>query len=970
MSAIYLRLLGQPSLEGPSGNTPLQATKPNALACYLAAQAGKMIPRSRIVSTFWEELPEADGRRTLTTTLGRLRRTHPEWPILSAGELLGWAPHPNMMVDTTRLAELARETESPPDLARAALAEPLWRGPFLLDFYLPDAPAFDQWLYTQRAHWEEQFLNLLHRLIAADAKVGRWERVAVHARQALSVNPLQERFHRLLMEALSRSGDRPAALAQFTSLQQHLLEELGVEPDRQTLRLREAILANALGNDEGQATSHEPLHRLPQPQSAQVSSLAQFRHLPAPSTTFIGRQADVAAVKQSFTRSRLLTLIGTGGVGKTRLSLQAASELLPARADGVRFVELATLADPELVPAIVASAFGLSEQPDRTPLDVLMAHLQEKQVLLVLDNCEHLIEACALLAEILLRSCAQLWILVTSREALGIAGEVVLPVAPFPESDAVALFVERATAVFPCFAPTGHEKDAIARICRQLDGIPLAIELAAVMVNVLSVDEIDARLSDRFALLNGGSRTAQDRHRTLRGAVDWSYDLLTAAERALLRRLSVFAGGFTLSAAEAICAGREIRAGQVLTDLRQLVAKSLVIAEERDGERRFRLLETIRQYGLERLHEVDEWNATCARHFDWFASLAAEAAAKEFGPERVASYAWFDREQENLRAALDWNHAVGAPRAKAVALAWSLAHYWHGRGYLREGRERVAQLLESAGTEPMVDAEAYTLSGYLATMHSAFDEVVAPAEQGLALWRELGNERGVARSLMCLGLAAYHTGDLDRAVTLLEETVLLGRRVNANPEIRYFLFFLAEAVAAQGDRQRARLLHEECVAISRATGGVLVATPLMRLARLAALEGDWEQAAARELEYLSLMDTTFNHGIAMAFDEVCLIAVGRGLMERAAWIGGAADSIRRSVDGPEVPEGAPSGTRLIIRSNGITFNRGRRTDVTEALARARGALGESRFAQLWSQGAGLSPEAALARAFDESIASP
>lgn len=946
MASMHLRLLGRPILDGPTISIPLQPTKPHALGCYLAAQAGRMIPRPRIIATFWEDLHEADGRRALTTTLGRLRQTLPLWPIRSQGDLLGWDLSAGIGVDLTEIVRL--------DPARVG---ELWRGPFLEDFELKDAPTFDQWVQEQRQYWEEQALRALHHLVVAESAQGAWASVAAHARQALRINPLQEQFHRALMEALCRAGDRAAALAQYDAVTQRLHIDLGVEPDVQTKELRDAIRSNNLAHDVAAAS---------QPRVTLGSSQSQPHHLPAPATRFVGRQADIAKVKAKFSATRLVSLTGTGGVGKSRLALQAATDLLAARTDGVWWVELAELTKPEQVPAAVALAFGLQEQPDRLPLHALVAHLRSRHVLLVLDNCEHLIEACAALADTLLQACPQVWILATSREPLGIAGEVVWSVPPLGSADAITLFSERAAASLPGFTPTTRDTATIARICRGVDGIALGIELVAGLVTVLTVGEIDARLRDRFALLNLGRRAAQDRQKTLRHAIDWSYDLLSDAERTLLRRLAVFAGGFTLEAAESVCAGPDLLVDQVLARLRQLVDKSLVVAEKDGDGRRFRLLEAIRQYGLERLQEAAEVQATCARHSAWYTRSAFEAAAKQFSRERMISYAWFDRELDNLRAALDWGCVVPGALAGTVGLTWALVHYWDGRGILREGREWAARLsaLTQEYGDPALQASVATLSAYLALMHGDFAAATAPAERGLLLWHTLGNQQGIARCRMCMGLVALHAGDPKQAVKYLEEAVTLGRAENAESDLGFFLYFLAEAVAAQGDIERARGLHEEVVTRRRADGSVMLATPLMRLARLAWLEGDHVRAAALERESLSLYDPSFKLGVALVLDEVCIMAAGRGHMERAACAGGAADAIRRSLEGREDAQDRITPNPTII-STGITVQRGLRADVAAALAEARSRLGEQPFLQAWHLGQSFGPEEALAYAQSE-----
>ncbi len=405
-------------------------------------------------------------------------------------------------------------------------------------------------------------------------------------------------------------------------------------------------------------------------------------NLPRQLTSFIGRERETAEIKRQFTTTYLLTLTGTGGSGKTRLGLQVAADVIDEFPDGVWWVDLAALADPPLVPQTVASTLSLREQPGRPLIETLLEHLQPRTLLLVLDNCEHLLFACAQLVDALLRGCPHFKTLVTSREGLGIAGETLYPVpslstpdpqrVPPPEQlahyEAVQLFTERAMAIQPTFRVTQRNAEAVAQVCRRLDGIPLAVELAAARVKVLPVDQIASRLDDQFRLLTGGSRMALPRHQTLRAAMDWSHNLLSDPERTMLRRLSVFAGGWTLEAAEAVCMGEGVEATDPLDLMTRLVDKSLVIAEARDGQGRYRLLETVRQYSRDRLLESGEAEVVRKRHRDFFLALGESAETHRGGPNQVM---WLDRleaEHDNLRAALEWSLGGGDAEA-ALRLA-------------------------------------------------------------------------------------------------------------------------------------------------------------------------------------------------------------------------------------------------------------------------------------------------------------
>src|SRR5829696_2809070 len=453
-------------------------------------------------------------------------------------------------------------------------------------------------------------------------------------------------------------------------------------------------------------------------------------NLPLELSSFVGREKELAEVKRLLENNRLLTLTGSGGCGKTRLALAVASELVEAFEDGVWLVDLAPLADPALVPQAVASTLGVREQSGRILTEILYAYLRSKKVLLVLDNCEHLIEACAKLSEVLLRSCPQLRVLATSREALGITGEVTwlvpsltlpdlrhLPAfESLPRYESARLFLERTAAVKPTFVLTEQNAGAVAQICYRLDGIPLAIELAAARTKVLSVEQVADRLDDTFKLLSAGGRTAVPRQRTLHATMDWSHELLPEEERTLFRRLSVFAGGFTLEAVESVCAGEDLTRDEVLELLSHLVDKSLVMVREESGEARYRLLETVRQYGWEKLSESGEEEQVRERHAGHYLTLAEEAEPELKGEGQVAWLKRFEREHDNLRAAMRWLLDRGESE-KAVRLGWALWLFWWIRGHFAEGRRSMERALTTGGSAampPSARAKALFVAGTMA----------------------------------------------------------------------------------------------------------------------------------------------------------------------------------------------------------------------------------------------------------------
>jgi predicted ATPase/class 3 adenylate cyclase/Tfp pilus assembly protein PilF len=601
-----------------------------------------------------------------------------------------------------------------------------------------------------------------------------------------------------------------------------------------------------------------------------LRSLAAFAHnLPAQLTSFIGREAEMAEVKQFLATTRLLTLSGSGGCGKTRLALQVAADLLEEYPDGVWLVELAPLADPTLVPQTVASALGVREEPGRPLTATLGDYLRPKQVLLVLDNCEHLLAACAQLAESLLRACLKLRILASSREGLGIGGEQTYrvpslslpdtrhlpPLEGLQEFEAVQLFADRARLSQATFAVTQVNAPAVVQVCERLDGIPLAIELAAARVKALPVEKLNERLDNMFRLLTGGSRTALPRQQTLRALIDWSYDLLSEPERALMRRLSAFAAGWTLEAAEAVCVGEGVEEWEVLDLLTSLVEKSLVLYEEREGEGRYRLLETVRQYARDRLLEAGEAAGVRGRHRDWCLELAERAEPHLCaGAEQAAWLNRLEREHDNLRASLAWCQEVEESAEAGLRLAGALNRFWYKRGRLAEGMQWLTSAL-AAGSRASVAVRGKALGGamFIANTDQSASLAALSAE-GLTLGREAGDKWLTGHSLLGMGWAANNRGDHTEAAALFEEGLPLAREAGDPWLITILLQNLAIAAQFRGDVELARALHQEALHRYRKaedTGGT--AAQHLNLGGLAWGQGDYDQSRALFSEALALL---------------------------------------------------------------------------------------------------------------------
>jgi non-specific serine/threonine protein kinase len=596
-----------------------------------------------------------------------------------------------------------------------------------------------------------------------------------------------------------------------------------------------------------------------------------------------------------------VTLVGAGGCGKTRLAIQVAGELITDYPDGVWLVELGALSDPALIVQKAASVLDLDEETDRPLLEMLTDYLRAKNLLLVLDNCEHLVSACAQLAEKLLQACPNLWILATSRETLGIAGESafgvpslsvpdpgrLLPVGAGgnPASDllpyeGVRLFVERALAVQPNFKLTNANAPAVAQICFRLDGIPLAIELAAARVKALSVEQIAARLDDRFRLLTGGSRTALPRHQTLQALIDWSYELLPEAERVLLRRLSVFAGGWTLEATEAVCGGDGIQADDVLDLLTRLVDKSLVLVEERNGEARYRMLDTIQQYAREKALGSGDAARVRARHLDFFVRLANEAESRLRSAEQLAWLNRLEAEHDNLRTAMGWIQGSSEATEPGLRLAGALFWFWLLRGHANEGRRWLEAMLLLAGGSGRNQAYARALwaAGFLAVGQG--DIVVGRSRLGesLALFRELGDQEGTADSLLGLGRAAYFQGDYGAARSLFEDSLSISRAAGYQWGSAQALYRLGMVNLIQGDYTPARPHFEESVGKFRDLGDRWgLSYSLSALGEEALRRGDYAIAQSVLEESLGIFqELGSKSGIAMSLSELGWLALSQG----------------------------------------------------------------------------------------------
>jgi predicted ATPase/DNA-binding SARP family transcriptional activator len=829
--------------------------KAASLVKLLALAPGHRLHREQAMDALWPDLGHDAARSNLRKALHFARHTldpsatpatHPY--LQARGDLVLLASPRGLWIDVDAFKEAVSAARSAPGSDTYRRATALYIGDLLPE------DLYEEWAITARDELRNTYLLLLAEAARYYEASGDLNAGIESLRRSLDLEPLNEDTYAGLMRLHALRGEQDLALRMYRQLHDALCRELDIEPREATQRLHREIESGRFPP----AGKVEPIARSPR----------RRHNLPTQLTSFVGRRHEMAEVERLLISARLLTLTGAGGSGKTRLALEGASGQLGNYPDGVWFVELAGLSDAALVPQAVASALGMRVEPGHPPLDTLSEYLQARRLLFVLDNCEHLIGACAELSEKLLHACPGLKILATSREALNIRGETTWLVPPLSLPDphdiaspgeallsnparyeSLQLFAERAVSASPSFKLDSHNAATVAQICHRLDGIPLAIELAAARVRVLSADQIAERLDDSFLLLTGGSRTDLPRHQTLRAAVDWSYDLLTAMERALFARLSVFAGGFTLDAAEAVCAGDPIEQHVILDELSHLVDKSLVVVTapgrgpdtREPGRVRYRLLETLRQYGRERLAERGEDADLLGRHAHYYASLCATSEPKLSGRDQVE---WMDRlndEIDNLRAALDWCRAHD-PQS-GMLLAGSSMRMWEAKGYLTEGRRWLDSLLALGPSRTILRAKALHAAGNFASRDGENALAARLLEESLAIYTEVGDQVGIALVLERLGVATQALGDSDLGLSYLERSISLLRQIGYKGGLGWALGSMGMHARIVGDYDRAREALSEGLELTRESGDWHAAGYTMNhLGQLARVQGDYDTA--------------------------------------------------------------------------------------------------------------------------------
>jgi predicted ATPase/DNA-binding SARP family transcriptional activator/DNA-binding CsgD family transcriptional regulator len=968
--------------------------KAAALLKLLGLAPGHRMHRDEAMEALW---PDADGkaasnslrvalhaaRKALDPTAGSLYLASEEESLVlcSGGEV--WVD-----VDAFEGAVATARRSRDPAACRAALE--LYPGELLPD------DRYEDWVETRRQELRGSFLSVLIELAGLYEERGDYGRGVETLRSYLSVEPAGEEAHAHLMRLHAYSGRRQEALSQYEQLARVLSDRFGTEPDVTTRRLRDEIAA-------GGFPSTPPL---PGDYRQEGASNLGRHNLPPPRTSFVGREREMIEVKRSLSTTQLLTLTGAGGSGKTRLAIEVSRDLAGSYADGVWLIELAPLSDPELVPQAVAGALGAQEQPGRPLLETLLDTLGNKEMLLLLDNCEHLIDAMARLATDLLHSCPRTRMLATSRERLGVIGELTWPVpslsapgaeeAPTVEEiegyESARLFVDRASMGHPGFELTPENALAVAQVCARLEGMPLAIELAAARIGMLSVGQISERLDHSLNVLTRSGRTANHRHRTLRATLDWSYGLLGEPEQALLGKLSAFAGGFTLEAAESVGAGGGIEVAEVLELITILAEKSLVVAEESWAQgARYRLLEPVRQYAGEKLAASGDAEAVRSRHAEFFLALAEEAEPQLKGPHQVE---WLDRletEHDNLRAALSW--ALGRETDLGARMAGALCLFWYTRGYLSEGRSYLEAVVSLDALPPTVRARVLDGLGWIAEPQGDYERARAAYEESLKLYRRTDDKRGVANALGDLGSLVLDRGDYEQATSLLEESLLSHRELGRGEDIIGILDSLGVLASAKGDPERSISYFSEALVLSRGSGNVRrTAVSLGNLGLTMLVHGDPAQATVVLDESLVLFrEIGDNSNIAIGLMHAALAALAQGdygrvrvlseeslqLLQRAGDRQHIADCLKIMAGGAGVRGRAHRAARLwgaaevLHEEIGVPLQPEYLQLLKPYIAAARRSLGEVAWRAALAEGRAMTPERAIGYALSpEEPASP
>lgn len=994
MSELIFSFLGPFQLSHPQiGEITITKRKALALLTYLVIEVDHPHTRESLLGLLWPEHSTAAAQNNLRVTCSQLQKYLEKaqadaQPYLISTRLdLQFNPLSRYKLDVTlfrNLIEACRTHAHPGQsqecaecAARLAQAVKLVRRPFLDDFSIPGCPAFDDWLFFQRERLHLQITTALEQLADFHERTGNAEEAETYVRRLLEFDPLREHAHRQLMRLLADAGQRSAALAQYETCRRLLADELGVSPAPETTLLAEQIrmLASAQNNS--------PTHNLP------------------PSfSRFIGREQEKGRIEDLLATqgTRVVTLTGPGGVGKTRLALQTAHHVVNHFPNGVWLVELAGISNALSVPIAIAAALGILPDAGRPPENTLEDYLRDKSLLLILDNCEQLIESCAQLVNAFSNAAPGLVVLVTSRIPLHVAGEHVVRLGSLStpqlkafetistfdalQHDAIQLFASRASHALMSFFITDSNATAVAQICHQLDGMPLAIELAAARVSFFPVEEIAKRLDQRFRWRNAHAAGKLSRQQTLWAMIDWSYDLLDDQARDLFKRLSVFAGGWDLDAAEAICSEQEL----CVEPLGQLVDQSLVVFGYDPENRRYRMHETIRQFAQEQLHGSEQEADTLELHARYYAELVARAAENRTGqpfPERLRTVV---DDHDNLRLAFEWLAMHDSEQTLTlVAQLGTKLNFWELGGFFQEGRHWIQRALEA--TQGLVSSQRARALLAAADLSSAITDfeyglqcawqaqqlfqqlgdrpgeidaqlkycnlaglagkdtnIQAQAEEALRMAEQISYKTGIARAKRMLGTLAYDADMPEAALQYHLPSVALWRELESPFELTTALTNLGVTLLEIGEYVAARQAFEECRDIEQSLGYQRgVATDLHNLGETAHKMGEY--ANARELLCASLRirrHLGLPRGYPYSFELLAQVNESEERYEQAVQLLAAAKTLRIRI-------GAP--LEQVAQKYGMAV-----------LASARARLGDVAFELAWVKGATMTTEQAIALA--------
>lgn len=767
---LALHLLGTPQIYLNNDLTTFQRRKSLALLAYLAIERGQH-QRDLLSSLLWPDYEQSKAFANLRQALWEIQKSIGENWLNTEHDRIGLNEDADIWLDVAQFKSLLDQSHNQQDvpLRVSLLADStkLYRNHFLTGFSLKDAHPFNDWAFAEA---EELRLNLSEILIKLSndyCSLGQAKQAIPFARRLISLDSLNESAHQLLMEVYIQAGQHNAALKQYQSLEQILRKELNLDPQPETRELYKKIR-------KGEAK--------PVPIERQQEIIQPKHNLPHQLSSFIGREKELTEITDLMKKNRLVSLIGTGGIGKTSLSLQTGHKILNEYPDGIWFIGLDSLSDPDLVPQTIASVFDIRETPERPVIEILENFLKEKTALLILDNCEHLLDACAELTTTLLQSCPNIKVLATSREVLHVTGEATyqMPSLSLPKQDEVSLevltqyesvrlFSERAALALSSFALTSNNAKTVMDICRKVDGIPLAIELAAARINILQVEEILKQLNDSFDLLANDSRTTSAHHQTIQASMDWSWKLLDASEQTFLQQLSVFAGGWTLEAAQSVCDG------DVIGLTNALAKKSLIVVKQATGgETRYRFHEIVRQYVQGKLKESGEETNILNRHLKYYLEFSEQIESGLYGPEHAQWFARTNDERDNIRIALQ--HALIVDVEAGLYISGRLQVFWDNSDH-REGQQWLAAFLQKPDSKeyPSARGRALLAQGWLLAWLEQFAQTRSIAQECLDISRECEDRLGETDALLLIGYALQLLDERETANKYYEQSLTLAR---------------------------------------------------------------------------------------------------------------------------------------------------------------------------------------------------